>query len=98
MHIQVENLALEKWGGQEKLDAERAKRHEKRLDRERAKAGMRKHMLLQALDVFSEADALALTGKRISALGWPASLACCDNLGTGERVLCVVMSRPDNCK
>ncbi len=37
---QVENLALEKWGGQEKLDAEKAKRHNKRLDREKEKAGM----------------------------------------------------------
>lgn len=36
---QVEKTALEKWGGQEKLDAERAKRHEKRLEREKAKAG-----------------------------------------------------------
>lgn len=35
----MENLALEKWGGQENLDAERTKRHEKRLERERAKAG-----------------------------------------------------------
>ena len=32
-------MALEKWGGQEKLDEERAKRHEKRLEREKAKAG-----------------------------------------------------------
>ena len=45
-HKQVEKLALEKWGGQEKLEAERAKRHEKRLDRERAKAGTRTHALL----------------------------------------------------
>ena len=44
-HTQVEKLALEKWGGQDKLDAERAKRHEKRLDRERAKAGMTMHFL-----------------------------------------------------
>ena len=44
-HTQVEKLALEKWGGQEKLDAERAKRHEKRLHRERAKAGMTMHFL-----------------------------------------------------
>ena len=35
----METLALEKWGGQEKLDAERAKRHKKRLDREKEKAG-----------------------------------------------------------
>ena len=35
----MEKLALEKWGGQDKLDAERAKRHEKRLEREKAKAG-----------------------------------------------------------
>ena len=36
---QVEMLAVEKWGGQEKLDAERAKRHKKRLEREKEKAG-----------------------------------------------------------
>lgn len=36
---QVEKLALQKWGGQEELDAERTKRHEKRLEREKAKAG-----------------------------------------------------------
>ena len=36
---QVENLALEKWGGQEKLDAEKEKRHKKRLEREKEKAG-----------------------------------------------------------
>jgi hypothetical protein len=35
---QVERLALEKWGGQDMLDAERAKRHEKRLKREKTKA------------------------------------------------------------
>ena len=35
----MEKLALEKWGGQDKLDAERAKRHVKRLEREKAKAG-----------------------------------------------------------
>ena len=35
----MEKLALEKWGGQDKLDAERAKRHAKRLEREKAKAG-----------------------------------------------------------
>ena len=35
----METLALEKWGGQEKLDAERAKRHKNRLDREKEKAG-----------------------------------------------------------
>lgn len=35
----METLALEKWGGQEELDAERAKRHKKRLEREKEKAG-----------------------------------------------------------
>lgn len=52
VHVQVEKLALEKWGGQEKLDAERAKRHEKRLDRERAKAGMKTHTLLPSIGCF----------------------------------------------
>ena len=35
----MENLALEKWGGQENLDAEKEKRHKKRLEREKEKAG-----------------------------------------------------------
>ena len=66
--LQVENLALEKWGGQEKLDAERAKRHEKRLERERAKAGKSiKHVSypaaagLDTITFYIEWSQLALT-------------------------------------
>ena len=65
MRIQVEKLALEKWGGQEKLDAERAKRHEKRLDRERAKAGMTSARISQALAVLSIMPCTDFNCKRI---------------------------------
>ena len=37
--MQVEALALQKWGNQEGLDQERQKRHTKRLERAKAKAG-----------------------------------------------------------
>lgn len=39
LQVQVEALALQKWGTQEGLDQERQKRHMKRLERAKAKAG-----------------------------------------------------------
>ena len=97
VHVQVEKLALEKWGGQEKLDAERAKRHEKRLDRERAKAGMTNAYASPKHWLFS-LSCTSFDCKSSLALGWPPFLACCDNLVIGDCVLPVVMPRPDNRK
>ena len=80
MLVQVEKLALEKWGGQEKLDAERAKRHEKRLDRERAKAGMPMHKLRPSIGCLEYQAMHWCRLQESSALGWPHYLASCDTL------------------